>query len=138
MYGMKGRDEELCRKCTRPSCAFPEICPNLDTSHAQLLELYRSASSIPGVNRLTIGSGIRYDLIPANDREYLRELVTEHVSGRLKVAPEHTSDRILKLMRKPGFGLYRKFERKYHKICDEFGLRQQLIPYFISSHPGCG
>ena len=146
MYGMHGRNLKACEKCRRPSCIHPQICPNLDTSHQALLDVYRAVDAIPEVKKSFIGSGVRYDLLlhRSNDEqanrsaeEYTRELICRHVSGRLKVAPEHTSDRVLKLMRKPSFQLFRQFKQVFDRINREEGLRQQLIPYFISSHPGC-
>ena len=146
MYGMHGRNLKACAKCKRPSCVNPEICPNLDTDHSALLDIYRSVDALPEVKKSFIGSGVRYDLLLHHSkdeksnqaaREYTRELICNHVSGRLKVAPEHTSDAVLKLMRKPSFKLFEEFKRVFDKINREEGLRQQLIPYFISSHPGC-
>ncbi len=146
MYRMGGRDLSLCKKCRRPSCAHPKICPNLHTDHAPLLALYRAVSAVPGVKHLYIGSGVRYDLIlhptgsPKTDainRRYAEELICHHVSGRLKVAPEHTSDRVLDVMRKPSFGLFRQFKRLFDDVCRRHRLPYQIIPYFISSHPGC-
>ncbi|MBR4920406.1 MAG: YgiQ family radical SAM protein [Prevotella sp.] len=146
MYGMKGRNPKACERCKRPSCIHPQVCPNLDTNHSALLDVYRAVDAIPGVKKSFIGSGVRYDLIlhrskdEASNRaamEYARELITRHVSGRLKVAPEHTSDRVLNLMRKPSFQLFYDFKRIFDRINREEHLNQQLIPYFISSHPGC-
>ena len=146
MYGMHGRNLKACEKCRRPSCIHPQICPNLDTSHAQLLDIYRAVDALPEIKKSFIGSGVRYDLLlyhskdeAANQsaREYTRELILHHVSGRLKVAPEHTSDRVLMLMRKPPFRQFGEFKRIFDRINREEGLRQQIIPYFISSHPGC-
>ena len=146
MYGMHGRNHTACEHCKRPSCIHPQICPNLDTDHSRLLNIYRAVDAVPGVKKSFIGSGVRYDLVlhrskdEASNRaaqEYMRELITRHVSGRLKVAPEHTSDHVLQLMRKPSFQLFYEFKRHFDRICSEAGLRQQLIPYFISSHPGC-
>ncbi len=146
MYGMRGKNQKACERCKRPSCIHPQICPNLNTSHQPLLDIYRAVDSLPGIKKSFIGSGVRYDLLlhhsgdDATDRaaqEYTRELITRHVSGRLKVAPEHTSDRVLWLMRKPSFRLFGEFKRQFDRICREEGLRQQIIPYFISSHPGC-
>lgn len=146
MYAMGGRDTALCDRCKRPSCLHPRPCPNLDTSHKRLLELYRKASAMPGVKKCFVGSGVRYDLSmhPTGDeatdrtnREYNRELIEKHVSGRLKVAPEHTEDAVLDIMRKPSFGLFYNFKKIFDEINRTCGLRQQLIPYFISSHPGC-
>ena len=146
MYCMKGRDENLCHKCKRPSCIHPSVCPNLNADHRPLLDIYRAVDSLPGIKKSFIGSGVRYDLLlhPYKDpqlveaaREYTRQLITCHVSGRLKVAPEHTSDRVLRIMRKPPFQLFETFKKLFDRINREAGLRQQLIPYFISSHPGC-
>ena len=146
MYGMHGRNLNACEKCKRPSCIHPQICPNLDTNHSKLLEVYRAVDALPGIKKSFIGSGVRYDLLlyrskdeAANRaaREYTRELITRHVSGRLKVAPEHTSDRVLYLMRKPSFQQFYEFKRQFDSICREEHLNQQIIPYFISSHPGC-
>ncbi|MDY4625722.1 MAG: YgiQ family radical SAM protein, partial [Prevotella sp.] len=146
MYGMGGRNKRACEHCKRPSCINPAICPNLDTDHTKLLEIYHAVDALPGIKKSFIGSGVRYDLLlykskdeHANEaaRQYTKELITKHVSGRLKVAPEHTSDRVLKLMRKPSFGQFREFKRLFDRINEEAHLRQQIIPYFISSHPGC-
>jgi uncharacterized radical SAM protein YgiQ len=143
MYQMKGIDADTCAVCRRASCIDPTICKNLDVSHEQLLEVYREARRIPGIKKVTIGSGIRYDLlIDKNNKpihrsalEYFKELVAHHVSGRLKVAPEHTSDSVLKLLRKPSFTLFRYLHERFTKLTEELGLKQQLIPYFISSLP---
>ena len=146
MYGMHGRNLSACEKCRRPSCIHPQICPNLDTNHTKLLDIYRAVDALPGIKKSFIGSGVRYDLLlyrskdEATNRaaqEYTRELITRHVSGRLKVAPEHTSDRVLRLMRKPSFQQFQDFKRQFDRICREEHLNQQIIPYFISSHPGC-
>lgn len=146
MYGMGGRDKNICAKCKRPSCINLRICPNLDTDHSRLLDIYRSVDKLPEIKKSFIGSGVRYDLLlhKSNDakcdkaaREYTRELITRHVSGRLKVAPEHTSDNVLKLMRKPSFSQFEEFKRVFDEINKHENLRQQIIPYFISSHPGC-
>ena len=146
MYGMHGRNQNACERCKRPSCIHPQICPNLDTNHSKLLEIYRAVDALPGIKKSFIGSGVRYDLLlyrskdeAANKaaQEYTRELICRHVSGRLKVAPEHTSDRVLNLMRKPPFSLFGDFKRIFDRINREENLRQQIIPYFISSHPGC-
>jgi uncharacterized radical SAM protein YgiQ len=142
MYGMAGKKIEICEKCKRPSCLVPAICPNLDTNPARLLQIYKQARKHRDVKKAFVGSGIRYDLF-VNDMdkkeyvEYVRELIAHHVSGRLKVAPEHTNDSVLKMMRKPSFSLYRKLKSIFEKVNREAGLNQQLIPYFISSHPGC-
>ena len=146
MYRMHGRDLNLCKKCHRPSCIHPAVCPNLNTDHKPLLDLYRAVDALPGIKKSYIGSGVRYDLllhhstneeINRHAREYTRELITRHVSGRLKVAPEHTSEQVLKIMRKPSFSLFEEFKKIFDRINREEGLRQQIIPYFISSHPGC-
>lgn len=146
MYAMNGRNLDLCHKCKRPSCIHPKVCPNLNTDHSQLLDIYRAVDSIPGIKKSFIGSGVRYDLlmhdtgddkINAINRQYTDELITHHVSGRLKVAPEHTSDRVLNLMRKPSFQLFYDFKRHFDTINQRHHLKQQIIPYFISSHPGC-
>ena len=146
MYGMHGRNLNACEKCKRPSCINPQICPNLDTNHSKLLEVYRAVDSLPGIKKSFIGSGVRYDLLLYKSKdeaanraaqEYTRELITRHVSGRLKVAPEHTSDRVLRLMRKPSFQQFYDFKRIFDRINREENMNQQIIPYFISSHPGC-
>ncbi len=146
MYGMHGRNLKACEKCKRPSCIHPAICPNLNTDHSQLLDIYHAVDALPEVKKSFIGSGVRYDLLlhesqdeKSNEaaRQYTRELICRHVSGRLKVAPEHTSDEVLRLMRKPSFKLFERFKRVFDKINREENMRQQLIPYFISSHPGC-
>lgn len=146
MYGMRGKNQQACRKCRRPSCIHPSICPNLNGDHRPLLDIYRAVDAIPGIKHTYIGSGVRYDLL-LHDwkdealnracRDYTHELITRHVSGRLKVAPEHTSNRVLDLMRKPSFRLFYDFKRQFDQINRDCGLRQQIIPYFISSHPGC-
>ena len=146
MYGTGGRDRSICFKCKRPTCLTPKVCPNLSTDLTSLTELYQAVDKMPGIKKTCIGSGIRYDILQYRDpdpkadeshSEYARELITRHVSGRLKVAPEHTSDSVLKLMRKPPFLQFEQFKRTFDNINRECGLRQQLIPYFISSHPGC-
>ena len=146
MYAMRGQDEEKCHKCKRPSCIHPKVCPNLNTDHRPLLDIYHAVDALPGIKKSFIGSGVRYDLLlheskdPAINRstkEYTRELIAKHVSGRLKVAPEHTSDKVLNVMRKPSFNQFYDFKKIFDKINNELNLRQQLIPYFISSHPGC-
>ncbi len=146
MYAMGGRDKEKCRCCLRPSCLHPSPCANLNTDHRPLLDIYHAADSIPGVKKSFIGSGVRYDLsmhrtgdieIDRANARYNRELIEHHVSGRLKVAPEHTSDEVLQIMRKPSFKLFHEFKRLFDRVNGSCGLRQQLIPYFISSHPGC-
>lgn len=146
MYAMAGRDQSLCQRCKRPSCIHPAICPNLNTDHRPLLQIYQAVDSLPGIKKSFIGSGVRYDLLlhESKDerineaaRKYTRELITRHVSGRLKVAPEHTSDAVLRIMRKPPFRLFHEFKSIFDQINRQAGLRQQIIPYFISSHPGC-
>ena len=139
MYRMAGRDKERCRKCGRYSCIQPTRCKNLDDNHEPMLALYRRAAQIPGIKHIYIGSGIRCDLFSENNKgwEYFEEVVKHHVSGRLKVAPEHTSPQVLDLMRKPHFELFVETKRRFDKICQQAGLRYQLVPYFISSHPGC-
>ena len=146
MYNMRGRDQSRCQKCARASCLTPKICDNMDTHHKEILELYREVRNHPKVKHLFIGSGVRYDMLlqetddaelRKDHEEYARELIDYHVSGRLKVAPEHTSDEVLKLMRKPSFTLFHKFKEFFDDECKRIGKRQQIIPYFISSHPGC-
>ena len=146
MYGMHGRNLNACEKCKRPSCINPQICPNLNTDHSKLLEIYRAVDALPGIKKSFIGSGVRYDLLLYRSKdeksnkaamEYTRELIKNHVSGRLKVAPEHTSDHVLRLMRKPSFQQFYEFKRIFDRINREGHLNQQIIPYFISSHPGC-
>ena len=134
MYGMHGKDMTLCEKCARPSCLHPTICKNLNQDFVPLLAIYNKVDSLPYVKKSFVGSGIRYDLM---NEQYGEELIKHHVSGRLKVAPEHTSSSVLKLMRKPSWEQYERFYHFFEKVNDEAGLRQQLIPYFISSHPGC-
>ncbi len=134
MYCLGGKDIEICKKCKRPTCLHPKICPNLNTDHSKVLKLYSTVNKLPFIKKAFIGSGIRYDL--ATD-QYLKEVVKNHVSGRLKVAPEHTNDVVLNLMRKPSFNCFKEFDKKFHNFNEEFNLNQQLIPYFISSHPGC-
>ncbi len=146
MYKMKGKDEAICARCVSPSCIHPVICNNLDTSHKPMTEIYRKVDAHPGIKKAFVGSGVRYDLLvddfnknnqDGNHDEYMEQLITRHVSGRLKVAPEHTSDATLRVMRKPSFKYFHAFKKKYDDISAKFGLKQPLIPYFISSHPGC-
>ena len=146
MYAMSGKNKSICEKCKRPSCINPNICKNLNTDHRPLLDVYKAVDSLPGIKKSFIGSGVRYDLLlhRSDDeninkaaKEYTRELICRHVSGRLKVAPEHTSDRVLKLMRKPPFSQFESFKKIFDYINTKENLRQQIIPYFISSHPGC-
>jgi uncharacterized radical SAM protein YgiQ len=135
MYRMGGRDKTLCEKCRRPSCLHPKRCPNLDNDHRPLLALYEKIRSTKGIKHAYIGSGIRYDLF--DNSPYLATVLKYHTSGRLKVAPEHTEDHVLHLMRKPPFAMFEKLNEDFRTICRREGLRYQLIPYFISSHPGC-
>ena len=146
MYAMHGKNLDLCHKCKRPSCIHPQVCKNLNTDHSALLDIYHAVDALPGIKKSFIGSGVRYDLLLHDtgdahtnrvNRQYTEELITRHVSGRLKVAPEHTSDRVLDLMRKPSFKLFYDFKRIFDDINRRKNLRQQIIPYFISSHPGC-
>jgi uncharacterized radical SAM protein YgiQ len=146
MYGMKGKDESICAKCVSPSCIHPVICNNLDTDHSDMTQLYRKIDAHPKVKKAFVGSGIRYDLLvddfnknneDGNHDEYMEQVITRHVSGRLKVAPEHTADNTLRVMRKPSFKYFHKFKEKYDKISEKHNIKQPLIPYFISSHPGC-
>lgn len=146
MYAMHGKNLDLCHQCKRPSCIHPQICKNLNTDHSQLLDIYHAIDAMPGIKKSFIGSGVRYDLLLHDtgdertnriNRQYTEELITKHVSGRLKVAPEHTSDRVLSLMRKPSFKLFYDFKRIFDELNRRKNLRQQIIPYFISSHPGC-
>jgi len=146
MFQMKGFDTSVCEKCSRPSCVFPSVCNNLDSSHKPILELYSKASKIEGIKKISIGSGVRYDLAmhktksaEVNDinKKYLEVLISKYVSGRLKVAPEHSSTKVLNLMRKTSFKTFRNFERFFRQVNEKYGLKQQLIPYFISGHPDC-
>jgi uncharacterized radical SAM protein YgiQ len=146
MYKMKGKDESICARCVSPSCIHPVICNNLDTSHKPLTDIYRKVDALPAIKKAFVGSGVRYDLLvddfnknnqDGNHDEYMEQLITRHVSGRLKVAPEHTSDATLRVMRKPSFKYFHAFKKKYDEISAKFGLKQPLVPYFISSHPGC-
>lgn len=135
MYRMGGRDRTLCARCRRPSCLHPQRCPNLDNDHRPLLALYEKIRAVKGIRKAFIGSGIRYDLF--DDSPYLETVLRHHTSGRLKVAPEHTEEHVLRLMRKPSFALFEQLNESFHAICRREGLPYQLIPYFISSHPGC-
>ena len=146
MYNMQGKDLSICEKCKRPSCIHPAVCKNLNIDHSALTDIYRSVDKLPGIKRSYIGSGVRYDMLLAettdeqttkSQREYMRELISRHVSGRLKIAPEHTSDQVLYMMRKPSFNYFYQFKKIFEQINKEEGLNQQLIPYFISSHPAC-
>lgn len=135
MYRMQGKNLELCKQCRRPSCLHPKMCPNLNNDHSQLLKLYHRIREVKGIKKAFIGSGIRYDLFDKSN--YFEEVVKHHTSGRLKVAPEHTVDHVLNLMRKPSFTMFEELNSRFRRICRNEGLNYQLIPYFISSHPGC-
>ena len=144
MYKMQGFDMKICYNCKRPSCLFPHVCKNLNYNHKPLLDLYNKASGIRGIKKIAISSGVRYDMLvdtkPSDQKrfmlnDYLKDLINKRVSGRLKVAPEHTSDKVLKLMRKSSFSFYKKFADRFNEICSENRLNQQIIPYFISGHP---
>ena len=146
MYRMGGKDKLLCENCRQPACIFPKICDNLNYNHFPLIDLYRRVSQIAAVKKVTIGSGIRYDLLLTNNKlfekkyglqEYAKELICKHVSGRLKVAPEHTENHVLNSMRKPSFDLFIQFKQLFDDLNNTYNLRQQLTPYFISSHPNC-
>ena len=146
MYGMHGKNLKVCEQCKKPSCIHPRVCPNLNTDHSALLDIYHAVDALRGVKKSLIGSGVRYDLILHDtgdininkvNHRYARELIEHHVSGRLKVAPEHTSDAVLRLMRKPSFQLFYDFKALFDQVNRSAHLNQQLIPYFISSHPGC-
>lgn len=134
MYGMEGKDKALCKQCARASCLHPAICKNLNQQFGPIIDIYKTVDQLPYVKHAFVGSGIRYDLM---DENYACQLITRHVSGRLKVAPEHCADKVLRIMRKPSWENYLKFRQLFLRINDEAGLKQQLIPYFISSHPGC-
>ena len=146
MYAMKGKNTDLCEKCKRPSCIHPKVCPNLNADPRPLLDIYKAVDSLPGIKKSFIGSGVRYDMllhqyedenINRANQTYIRELIVNHVSGRLKVAPEHTNDAVLDIMRKPSFKLFIRFKQIFDETCRRERLNQQIIPYFISSHPGC-
>ncbi|MDH6533732.1 YgiQ family radical SAM protein [Parabacteroides sp. 52] len=146
MYRMKGKDQDICRQCKKPSCISPVVCKNLDADHSPLLDLYKEVDRLPGIKKSFIGSGVRYDLLlhrytdeklNKSAQVYTQELISHHVSGRLKVAPEHTQASVLKIMRKPSFEQFGQFKKIFDKVNSREGLNQQLIPYFISSHPGC-
>lgn len=146
MYGMHGNDLDRCKRCTRPSCLHPKPCSNLNTDHSKLLDIYHSVDALPEVKKSFIGSGVRYDLsmhktgderIDKVNAQFNEELIRFHVSGRLKVAPENTSDHVLQLMRKPSFQLFYQFKALFDRINAKYNLKEQLVPYFISSHPGC-
>lgn len=146
MYAMKGKNAELCRQCKRASCAFPSICKNLNTDHSPLLHIYEAARKHPGIKHCFIGSGIRYDLclndsgdkrVNQINRNYLETVIRYHVSGRFKVAPEHSADQVLNVMRKPSFKLFHELKAFFDDVNRKYKLNEQIIPYFISSHPGC-
>lgn len=146
MYRMRGKNPSVCETCKKASCIFPTVCPNLNNDPSELLDIYREVDALPGVKKSFIGSGVRYDMLlyESNDkktnnanRAYIRELITNHVSGRLKVAPEHTSHKVLTIMRKPSFDRFLQFNAIFNRLNKDQHLNQQLIPYFISSHPGC-
>lgn len=146
MYRMKGKDLSICQQCKKPSCISPVVCRNLNADHTPMLELYKEVDRLPGIKKSFIGSGVRYDLLlhryqdealNKSAQKYTEELIVNHVSGRLKVAPEHTSDTVLRQMRKPSFTQFTQFKKIFDRVNNEQGLKQQLIPYFISSHPGC-
>jgi uncharacterized radical SAM protein YgiQ len=145
MYRMKGKDMKLCNVCSRPSCVWPAVCKNLKANHKSLTELYRKVDRIEGIRKSFVGSGVRYDLLfpewnkgaGKDESEYLEELITKHVSGRLKVAPEHTSPVVLAHMRKAPFDLFKKLKKRFDSIRLKYNLKYEIIPYFISSHPGC-
>ncbi len=145
MYGMRGRNPDLCGQCRRKSCLFPSPCKNMDRSHERLLKLYEKIAAVPGIRHADIGSGIKYDLfldekgyVDESSYPYFKELVLNHTSGRLKVAPEHTEDSVLKLMAKPSFKLFSRLRREFDRIVRSGGRKCELVPYFISGHPGCG
>lgn len=144
MYQMKGIDQATCDKCAAPSCIFPQVCKNLDTNPQKMTEIYKEISAHKGIKKAFVSSGLRYDLMfdprsphPKEDEQYVEQLITHHVSGRLKVAPEHTEDEVLKLMRKPSFEFFYKFKQRFEEVSKKKGIKQEIIPYFISSHPGC-
>lgn len=146
MYGMQGKNQEICQKCKRASCAYPSICKNLNTDHSSLLQLYEKVRKHPKIKHCFIGSGIRYDLclndsgdkrVNQTNRQYLETVIRYHVSGRFKVAPEHSADQVLHLMRKPSFSLFQQLKKQFDEINRKYNLKEQIIPYFISSHPGC-
>lgn len=146
MYAMKGKNADLCRQCKRASCAFPSICKNLNTDHSPLLHIYEAARKHPGIKHCFIGSGIRYDLclndsgdkrVNQINRNYLETVIRYHVSGRFKVAPEHSADQVLNVMRKPSFKLFHELKAFFDDVNRKYKLNEQIIPYFISSHPGC-
>ena len=142
MYNMAGKNLEICRKCKKPSCIFPKICYNLNADLQPLIELYKAVDALPEIKKSFVGSGVRYDMLlneknENHEKEYVKELIINHVSGRLKVAPEHASPQVLKIMRKSPFSDFEKFKKIFDQINTQNKLNQQLIPYFISSHPAC-
>ena len=144
MYGMHGKDPSRCAVCRRKSCLFPSACSNMDRNHERVLALYRRVDAVKGIRHSYIGSGVRYDLfldekgfVDGSGKKYLRELMLHHTSGRLKVAPEHTEDKVLYYMAKPSFRLFERLRAEFDKINREEGTHTELVPYFISSHPGC-
>lgn len=144
MYGMHGKDPSRCAVCRRKSCLFPSACSNMDRNHERVLALYRRVDAVKGIRHSYIGSGVRYDLfldekgfVDGSGKKYLRELMLRHTSGRLKVAPEHTEDKVLYYMAKPSFRLFERLRAEFDKINREEGTHTELVPYFISSHPGC-
>jgi uncharacterized radical SAM protein YgiQ len=141
MYKMGGIEKNLCSKCKRTSCLFPKICQNLDTSHKAMNELYKKVLRVKGIKKVFIGSGVRYDMLLHLQNEennvYIENLLLHHTSGRLKLAPEHTESHILSLMRKPDFSVFKKFLLIFQKICEKHNLKTQIMPYLMSSHPGC-
>ena len=146
MYALGGKNQALCNRCKRASCAFPSLCKNLNTDHSRLLEIYNKARSVDKVKHCFIGSGIRYDLclhdthdkqVNRTNAEYLQTVIKHHVSGHFKVAPEHSAEHVLRLMRKPPFNLFQRLKQQFDDINRQNGLKQQIVPYFISSHPGC-
>ena len=144
MYGMHGKDPSRCAVCRRKSCLFPSPCSNMDRNHERVLALYRRVDAVKGIRHSYIGSGVRYDLfldekgfVDGSGKKYLRELMLRHTSGRLKVAPEHTEDKVLYYMAKPSFRLFERLRTEFDKINREEGTHTELVPYFISSHPGC-
>ena len=144
VYGMRGKDPSRCAVCRRKSCLFPSACSNMDRNHERVLALYRRVDAVKGIRHSYIGSGVRYDLfldekgfVDGSGKKYLRELMLHHTSGRLKVAPEHTEDKVLYYMAKPSFRLFERLRAEFDKINREEGTHTELVPYFISSHPGC-
>lgn len=145
MYKMEPVNLNVCYKCSRPSCIFPDICKNLNADHSKLIELYKKINKYPSVKKAIISSGIRYDMVynqknlnlKKTGHEYLKQVISEHVSGRLKVAPEHTSGSVVAMMRKPDFSHFRELVSDFNQLDKKLGLGQQIVPYFIASHPEC-